>query len=362
MAQEELLPIRDIGMLREKAGLENTKFLAIDSEGSGQGLTSIGLALLPFKKALVGLPKVSESFPWPAVDLDDAVAHYNILSWSFRVDGRSRLKGFEPFRYGTVETVLASEVDNRIGMIPAISKDTTEKQDEAELVLVGWNMHDDLKNILHYCPGLLEKAKYFLDLCEPTMALMARPRKSCVSLRDCLLALGLANNEHSVQSLKKQNHDAGMDAVRTAVALMALLECPTNAALSFPRYSLRELNDRFRLTKRPPARRYSCIVVFQPFDDSWMPDEISRASKLCEFVHSRFGHYPKEAAVYCRIKSSRNMMRFKTHGWVYFESVELMEQLAGQLDGCYSPSNRRLSVFLDYLADTESPDDREKDR
>lgn len=183
---------------------------------------------------------------------------------------------------------------------------------------------------------------------------MERPRKSCVSLRDCLLAFELANNNHSVQGLRR-NHDAGMDAVRTAVGLMALLECPTNTTLGFPRYTQREINDKFRLAKRPPAKRYSCMVIVQPFDATWMLEELTRSSELCDFVHSKFEHYPKEAAVYCRQKSSRKMRRFKTHGWVYFESVELMEQLTRQLDGCYSPSNRRLFVFLDYLTDENAP-------
>lgn len=68
-------------------------------------------------------------------------------------------------------------------------------------------LHDDLKNIRQHCLRLLKKAAGFVDLCQPTMALMAKPRKSCVSLRDCLLAYGLANNNRSVQGLKA-SHDA----------------------------------------------------------------------------------------------------------------------------------------------------------
>ena len=78
--------ITNFDILRSE--VSSFSYVVIDCEGKeghGDGVTSIGLALLP--SAIPSQTSVFGTWPWHNVTLDDTVLHYSMRSVSLRVEG-----------------------------------------------------------------------------------------------------------------------------------------------------------------------------------------------------------------------------------------------------------------------------------
>ena len=93
--------ITDTDSLRHH--LRESVCLGIDVEGCegiGEGITSIGLAILPPTDFLF------KSFPSLPFETQEFVEQYQIESYCFYVEGRSRRKPYPPFPFGSTVTTV----------------------------------------------------------------------------------------------------------------------------------------------------------------------------------------------------------------------------------------------------------------
>jgi hypothetical protein len=313
--------IKDIDTIRVQPS--TFTYVALDCEGQegyGDGVTSIGLALLPSTHP----PEIFQAWPWRDVNLDNIVLSYNIRSLSLRIPERHRGRVPEPFRYGDVDSVPRLELEHYICQYVEAAK----QQEQKSLILVVWGIENEMRAIVSLFPGLLSILDGWIDLADIITYMSGIRTKAKRSLRDTLLTFGLEKN-YSVQTLCP--HDPGMDAVRTTAALAGLVVCPMRE-LVIPNWTQQEKESRSQKYKRPSKDIYPYAIRICTQDGSPLPAAISSPPKLEEFVKIQFAN-PAAVAVCPPSKRDRRKMH-KTHGWICFDSVEAMECLVQQLNGC----------------------------
>lgn len=145
------------------------------------------------------------------------------------------------------------------------------------------------------------------------------------SLRDTLLTFGFANG-YSVQEFRRP-HDPGMDATCTAAALAGLMVCLTEQ-IDIPEWTSKEKSLRKQMQKSPPRDKHPFAVRISTEDRSPLPPTISSPLKLETLAGIHFAT-PTAVAVCPPSKPGRS----KTHGWVCFDTVSVMERFVNHLNG-----------------------------
>ncbi|KAK3689062.1 hypothetical protein B0T22DRAFT_536079 [Podospora appendiculata] len=203
------------------------------------------------------------------------------------------------------------------------------------IILVGWSVHTEIRATLALFPRLLSHLDSWADLAEivAVMAGILVRSKKRRSLRDTMLTLGFpSHDKYTVQDILRQHaHDAGMDATRTAAAMLALMAYPLRQ-IAIPEWTMNEKEARKRLSGRPPRSEFPHAVRICVDSGGAMPITISSPAKLDAFVRQRFesGGAPAAVAI-CPPNAPETR---KTHGWVCFVGLDVMEGFVGQLQGC----------------------------
>jgi hypothetical protein len=99
-------------------------------EGIGEGITSIGIALLPPTELL------SRTFPSLPFQTEKFVEWYQVECRCFYIEGRSRRKPHPPFPFGSI--VKTVELD---GEMKVIINDIKKRYASNNTVLIGWYPH-----------------------------------------------------------------------------------------------------------------------------------------------------------------------------------------------------------------------------
>jgi hypothetical protein len=102
--------------------------------------------------------------------------------------------------------------------------------------------------------------------------------------------------------------------------------------LVIPNWTLQEKESRRQQHERPSRDIYPYAIRICTQDGSPLPEAISSPLKLEEFVKTQFAN-PTAVAV-CPPGRPERQKTQKTHGWICFDSVEAMECLVQQLNGC----------------------------
>ncbi|KAK3317276.1 hypothetical protein B0T19DRAFT_288797 [Cercophora scortea] len=329
--------------LRSRAS--SSIFVAIDCEGQEghlEGVTSIGLAFLT--------PSPSRPWPWPwlwrGVDLDTVTQYHGIRSFSIQISDRKSKHKPEFFRYGAVESVPLAELEDHIcGLFAETLALESSCPTRKQIILVGWSIHTELRAILALFPRLLSHLDNWADLAEIVAVMAGIRSKKRRSLRDTMLTLGFAHHDkYTVQDiLRPHDHDAGMDATRTTAAMLALMASPLRQ-ITIPEWTMNEKEARKRLARRPPRSEFPHAVRICVDSGAAMPIAISSPARLDIFVRERFerGEIPAAVAI-CPPKALETQ---KTHGWVCFAELKVMESFVGQLQGCVV-DGKRLRLCID---------------
>ncbi|KAK3342230.1 hypothetical protein B0H65DRAFT_589337 [Neurospora tetraspora] len=313
-------------------------------EGIAQGVTSVGISVLPPVFSLSTASK-DGSWPWPfldyhqgQIDLDTIASHYRLQSHCFAILGRERARSYEHFHYGEVVhhpiTHLQSTV---VSVFQSIRLDNPT----APIILVGFDMELEHRAISSVFPLLGDYVTHWCDISHTGLAdarwedkKEAHKTHLKISLRDTMLALNFRRN-HGIQP-RARHHSAGMDAVRTLGTMLALLaRAPEAGVLVVKRFTWEEHGNRqlWEWVPRPGNKfPWTVKVVPVPTDNrdgtAHLPESLSRPARLFNFVTRNFGE-PKAVAVCPPARSGP----LKTHGWVSLHSEEEMERFVRDWDG-----------------------------
>ncbi|KAK2780629.1 hypothetical protein FQN53_001104 [Emmonsiellopsis sp. PD_33] len=208
--------ITDTDCLRHH--LQESVCLSIDVEGCegiGEGITSIGLAVLPSIDI-----RLSAFSPLP-FETQEIVRRYQIESYCFYIDGRSRRKPHPPFPFGsTLKTANPGEEMKDI--IDTIKQRHAGK----DIILVGWHPHPrELPAIQAFAPSLFQEIAGWVDVVDVTRQICISNQedltKTWPPLGDVMLSVGFSENCLP----QRFCHGAGSDAIHTIIVLVRLLTC-----------------------------------------------------------------------------------------------------------------------------------------
>jgi hypothetical protein len=206
--------ITDIHSLRRH--LRGSVCLAIDVEGCegiGEGITSIGLAVLPPTDFL------STSFPSAPFETRELVRRYQIESYCLYTKGRSRQKPQPPFPFGiTIRTTDPG------GETKVIVDGIRQRHAGKDIVLVGWHPHPrELPAIQAIIPSLFDDVIGWADVVDVARQLCVSKQedlaKSWPPLSDVMLSVGFRENCLP----QRFCHGAGSDAIHAIVVFARLL-------------------------------------------------------------------------------------------------------------------------------------------
>lgn len=206
--------ITDTGSLRHH--LRESVCLGIDVEGCegiGEGVTSIGLAILPptdFR---------SRAFPSPPFETQEFVERYQIESHYFYIGGRSRRKPHPPFPFGFIIKTADPGRETK-AIVDGIKQRYTGK----DIVLIGWHPHPrEIPAIQVLIPSLFQEVVGWVDVVDVTRQICVSEQedlaKSWPPLGDVMLSLGFSENCLP----QRFRHSAGSDAINTIAVLARLL-------------------------------------------------------------------------------------------------------------------------------------------
>ncbi|KAL6787185.1 hypothetical protein J3E68DRAFT_432204 [Trichoderma sp. SZMC 28012] len=211
--------ITDLSSLRHQ--LKDSVFLGIDVEGCegiGEGITSIGLAILP--------PTSLQSTEFPSLPFEtqEFVDRYKIESYCLYLEGRSRRRPFPPFPSGcTIKTADAGKE------IRTIVDSIKQRYIGKDIILVGWHPHPrELPAIQVLFPSLFQEMVGWVDVVDIIQQVCISKQedlaKTWPPLGDVMLSIGFSKN------CKPQRycHCAGSDAIHTIAVLVRLLTHDTN--------------------------------------------------------------------------------------------------------------------------------------
>lgn len=211
--------ITDLSSLRRQ--LQDSVFLSIDVEGCegiGEGITSIGLAILP--------PASLQSTEFPSLPFEtqEFVDRYKIESYCFYLEGRSRRRPFPPFPFGC--TITTADVGKEIKiLVDSIEQRYIGK----DIILVGWHPHPrELPAIQVFSPSLFQEMVGWVDVVDITQQVCISKQedlgKTWPPLGDVMLSIGFSKNCQP----QRYCHCAGSDAIHTIAVLVRLLTHDTN--------------------------------------------------------------------------------------------------------------------------------------
>ena len=208
--------ITDIGFLRHH--LQESVGLSIDVEGCegiGEVITSICLAVLP------SIDFLSRAFPSLPFETLEFVERYQIESYRFYVDGRSRRKPYPPFPFGfTVKTADSGrEMEDIVDGIK-------QRYAGKDIVLIGWHPHSrEFPATQVFAPSLFQEVFGWVDVVDVTRQICISKQedltKTWPPLGDVMLSVGLSENCLP----QRFCHSAGSDAIHTIAVLARLLTC-----------------------------------------------------------------------------------------------------------------------------------------
>jgi len=331
--------IEDLDTLRAVSA--PTTYIVIDCEGnerSRDGVTSIGVAFLP--SIVCAQPPKGPPFevwPWEDVDLDAAVRCFDIRALSSRIGGRHRASVPEPFRYGYVGTIPSSGLEDYL-----CQHLKPEQERQKRLVFVAWGIDTEMQAMASLFPSLfsildgwIDIGKVASDMARAATTGTGEPAKLRLrSLKDTLLALGFSQDNYSVPTWRP--HDPGMDAVRTAAALVGLMLCPS------PEFDIPFKTRQPNRQKRPCRKQYPYAIRISTEDGSPMPRALNTADKLNTFMTT---HFTAPTAFALCPQSKKKGVK-KTHGWVCFDSTLTMERCVQELNG-FRVSGVSLYLYMD---------------
>ncbi|KAK3402408.1 hypothetical protein B0T20DRAFT_404264 [Sordaria brevicollis] len=353
-------------------------------EGIAQGITSVGISVLPPFIPPSHSSLDNKSWPWPFpdlhdghLDLDTLSSHFHFSSHCFAILGRERARSYEHFHYGTVTHIPIHQVQDAV--ISAISQSIPHLHDHshsspnpkaeaptAPIILTGFDMSLELRALSSLLPSLSNYITHTVDISSLCLAnarfdhqRQSQSRKTHlkVSLRDTMLSLSFLRN-HSIQP-RARHHSAGMDAVRTLGVMLALLARdspgPSPSPSSSSPSSSGPLSGSLIVVKRHtweehanrklwewlprPESKFPWTVKVVPFPASadngetdergegravtYLPESLSRPARLYNFIIKTFRTEPKAVAV---CPPARSAPQKKTHGWVSFYTEQEMER------------------------------------
>lgn len=184
-------------------------------EGIGEGITSIGLAILP------SIDLLSRAFPSLPFETQVFVNRYRIESHCVYVDGRSRRKPYPSFPFGfTVKT--ADPGREMKDIIDGIKQRYAGK----DIVLIGWHPHPrELPAIQVFARSLFQEVLGWVDVVDVARQICISKQedltKSWPPLSDVMLSVGFSANCLP----RRFCHSAGSDAIHAIVVLVRLLTC-----------------------------------------------------------------------------------------------------------------------------------------
>jgi hypothetical protein len=169
--------------------LEESVCLAIDVEGCegiGEGITSIGLAVLPPTDFL------SRPFPPVPFDTQDFVDRYQIESHCFHVEGRTRRKPHPPFPFGA-NTQTTDPGRAITDIVDAIKQRYVDK----DIVLVGWYPYArEFPAIQLLAPSLFQEVVGWVDVVDVAQQLCISEQEDLAKiwppLCDVMLSVGFS--------------------------------------------------------------------------------------------------------------------------------------------------------------------------
>ena len=211
--------ITDTGSLRHH--LRESICLGIDMEGCegiGEGITSIGLALLPPTDFL------ARTFPSLPFSTQELVERYRIESYCLYVEGRSRRKPHPSFPFGS-----STKTSDPGGEIKAIVDGIKQRYAGKDIVLVGWHPHPlDFPAIQALVPSLFQEVVGWVDVVEVTQRICVSKQEDLVKswppLGDVMLCVGFSEDCLP----QRFSHSAGSDAIHTVIVLARLLTFNSN--------------------------------------------------------------------------------------------------------------------------------------
>jgi hypothetical protein len=198
--------------------LRESVCLGIDVEGCegiGEGITSIGLAILP------PTDFQSRVFPSLPFETQEFVERYQIESYCFYVEGRSRRKPYPPFPFGfTVKT--ADPGSETKAIIDSIKQRYAGK----DIVLISWHPYPrEFPAIQVLVPSLFQEVVGWVDVVDVTRQICVSKQedlaKTWPPLSDVMLSVGFSEN----CAPQRFHHSAGSDAIHAIAVLARLLTC-----------------------------------------------------------------------------------------------------------------------------------------
>lgn len=206
--------ITDIDLLRHH--LRESVCLCIDTggcEGIREGITSIGLAMLP------PTDFSANRFPTPPFSTEQLVEQYRIESYCLYIEERSRKKPHPPFPFG-----VSIHTSDPAGEITSIVQKIKQRYPGRDIVLIGWHPHArDYPAIQFLIPALFREVVGWADVLDVMQQTCFSRQEDLARtwppLGDMMLCVGFG--EECVPM--RVGHSAGSDAVHTVMILARLL-------------------------------------------------------------------------------------------------------------------------------------------
>ncbi len=206
--------ITDIRYLRHH--LQESVCLSIDTEGCEgirEGITSLGLAILPPTDFL------AIRFPSLPFETQELVEQYRIESYCFYIEGRSRRKPFPSFPFG-----VNAKTSDPGGAIRPVVHRIKECSAGKDIVLVGWDPHArDFPAIQTLVANLFQEVVGWVDVLDIVQQMCFSQQedlaKSWPPLGDIMLSVGFSENCIP----QRFGHSARSDAIHTVIVLARLL-------------------------------------------------------------------------------------------------------------------------------------------
>ena len=216
--------ITDIDSLKHH--LRESVCLCIDTEGCEgvrEGITSIGIAILPPIDSTIQIEQFWKSCHLP-FKTQELVNSFGIESYCFYIEGRNRRKPHPSFPFGFSSTTPRLEIGNEI---KAIIDKIKQRYIKNDIILIGWHPHSrDFPAIQTLIPSLFQEVVGWTDVIDIIQQLCISKQenllKSWPSLSDVILCVGFSQDGLSQQRFA---HSAGTDAIHTLLILARLLTC-----------------------------------------------------------------------------------------------------------------------------------------